>query len=128
MMLLLTCAVTACGHDAGEQGGEVALSRLQQKEHFHEGVDLGRAVTVRGTVHRVDGPNSFEIAGSNPNNDPVLVVSDRPVRVTADQPVEVRGTVGQLHRSKPSDMEPYIQQRLYDKRTTSSYLYHASIR
>lgn len=120
--------VAGCGQEApGSPDGEVPLSRLQAKQHFHEGSYLGRPVTVHGTVREVRNERTFKLAGANPDNESVQVVTDRPVRVAAGQVVRVRATVGQLHRSAPSDKEPYIQQDLYDERATAPYLYHAAL-
>ncbi|MFL6148071.1 MAG: hypothetical protein ACJ72I_11355 [Pseudonocardiaceae bacterium] len=127
--LVVVPLVAACGSGAGPAGAQrgVTVSDLQHKEYFYQGEYLGRPVTVSAKVSDVLAPRMFELSGGDFGDKKLLVVTDRPVTVSEDEVVRVTGTVGQLHTSIPSEREPYIQEQLYARHDTQSYLYHATV-
>jgi hypothetical protein len=95
---LVVVPLAACGGGPTAQPQRgVTISDLQHKEYFYQGDYLGWTIT------------------------------DQPAEVTKDEAVRVTGTVGQLHRSMPSEGVPYIQRELYTRHDTDAYLYHATI-
>jgi hypothetical protein len=126
--LLVAPMATACGSDdtAGPDRG-VTVSDLQKEEYFFEGDYLGRTVTVTARVAEVPEPDSFELSGGDFGDATLLVSTGDPVEVTKGEVVRVTGTVGQFHESFPVQGVPYIQESLYSKHATESYLYDASV-
>ena len=105
----------------------LTISDLQHKEYFYQGDYLGRTITVSARVDDVLAPRVFELSDHQHREDKLLVVTDQPVEVAKDAAVRVMGTVGQLHRSVPSEGVPHIQRELYIRHDTDAYLYHATI-
>lgn len=118
----------ACGggETAGSERG-VTVDDLQQEEYFYQGEHLGRTVTVSAAVSEVLGPRWFELSGGDFGDDTLLVTTGQPVEVANGEVVRVTGTVGQLHRSVPSERVPYLQMSLYAKYETEAYLYGATV-
>jgi hypothetical protein len=125
---LVVVPLAACGGGpiAQSQRG-VTISDLQHKEYFYQGDYLGRTITVSARVDDVLAPRVFELSDDPYRGEKLLVVTDQPAEVSKDEAVRVTGTVGQLHRSMPSEGVPYIQRELYTRHDTDAYLYHATI-
>ncbi len=123
----LVVVAAACGgrDTAGDQRA-VTVSDLQQKQYFYQGQYLGRVVTVSAAVSGVSGPRVFTLSGGD-SGEETLVVTAQPAGVAMGQLVRVTGTVGQLHRSAPSQGAPYLQADLYPKYETQAYLYAATV-
>ncbi len=119
--------VAACGGDTVAPNQSVTVDDLQGEQHFYEGKYLGRTVAVSAEVSAVHGPSSFELSGGDFGDEELLVVTTRPVEVVRDSAVRVTGTVGQLHRSDPSQQVPYVQRGLYTEHQTEAYLYDATV-
>ena len=124
---LAVVPLAACGGGPTAQAQRGAtISDLQHKQYFYQGDYLGRTITVSGRVDDVLAPRVFELSDEH-RGDKLLVVTDQPVEVSKDEAVRVTGTVGQLHRSVPSERVPYFQQDLYTRHETDAYLYNATI-
>ncbi|MBV8996682.1 MAG: hypothetical protein JO287_23930, partial [Pseudonocardiales bacterium] len=108
---VVVVALVACsgGPTAQPQRG-VTISDLQHKQYFYQGDYLGRTITVSARVDDVLAPRVFELSDDDYRGEKLLVVTDQPVEVAKDEAVRVTGTVGQLHRSVPSERVPYFQQ------------------
>jgi CTP synthase (UTP-ammonia lyase) len=127
--LVVVPLMAACGNGADTAGAQrgVTVSDLLHKEYFYQGDYLGRTVTVSAKVSDVLAPQVFELSDGDFRGKKLLVVTDQPVGVSDDEVVRVTGTVGQLHTAVPSEREPYIQEELYARHNTESYLYHATV-
>jgi hypothetical protein len=125
---LVVVTMAACGGrpTAQPQRG-ITISDLQHKQYFYQGDYLGRTITISARVDDVLAPRVFELSDDHYPGEKLLVVTDQPVEVSKDEAIWVTGTVGQLHRSAPSERVPYVQQDLYARHETDSYLYHATI-
>ena len=124
-LVVVPLAARGGGPTAQAQRG-ATISDLQHKQYFYQGDYLGRTITVSGRVDDVLAPRVFELSDEH-RGDKLLVVTDQPVEASKDEAVRVTGTVGQLHRSAPSERVPYFQQDLYTRHETDAYLYHATI-
>jgi hypothetical protein len=125
---LVVVPLAACGGGTTPQAQRaVTVSDLQHKAYFYQGSNLGRTITVSARVDDVLAPRVFELSDDHYRDEKLLVVTDQPVDVSKNETLRVTGTVGQLHRSVPSERVPYIQQDLYTRQETDAYLYHATI-
>lgn len=120
---VLALVVAGCG---GQSGPELGVADLQQQQYFYEGRDLGQRFVVRARVAEVHSPDHFELADAE-SSARLPVVARHPVHVVAGEPVRVVATVGQLRHWTPSEQLPYIQDDLYSKRQTETYLYDADV-
>ncbi len=127
--LVVVPLVAGCGNAAAPAGEQrsVTVNDLLQGQYFYQGDHLGRTVTVSAKVFDVPAPRVLELSGDDFRGKKLLVVTDQPVGVSKDEMVRVTGTVGQLHTAVPSEREPYIQEELYARHNTESYLYHATV-
>lgn len=125
---LVVVPLAGCGGGSTTQAQQVVtVSDLQHKAYFYQGNYLGRTITVSARVDDVLAPRVFELSDEHYRDEKLLVVTDQPVDVSKNETLRVTGTVGQLHRSVPSERVPYVQQDLYTRQETDAYLYHATI-
>ena len=124
---MAAAVLAACsgGNTAGSQQG-VTVTEIQKPAYFYEGDYLGEVVTVSAAVAEVRSERLFELSGGA-GDSTLTVMTRQPVDLQRNQVVQVTGTVGQLHRSS-SNRVPYIQEPLYSKANTESYLYDAVVR
>lgn len=128
--MLLTLAASGCGAGTGTAGGpapSVTVDELQAKQYFYNGEYLGRPVTVSSRVTGTPRPGELRLAGDEPDDPPLTVLTAEPVTIRPGTPLRVTGTVGQLHTSFPSDTVPYVQRPLYARYDTEPYLYDATL-
>jgi hypothetical protein len=136
VVLIVMLLVAGCGgvvrgaadHGAAGGGtapsGELTVDELREPQFFYQGDRLGQRVTVHGEVADVAGPGVLDLAGMGGT---LTVMTRGPVTAASGATVTVTGTVGQLHTTQPSDRVPYIQNDLYAKATTETYLFDATI-
>lgn len=124
---LVVVPLAACGSPTTQPQRGVTIRNLQHKSYFYQGDYLARTITVSARVDDVLSPRVFELSDEDYRAEKLLVVTDQPVEVSKDEAVRVTGTVGQLHRTVPSEGVPYIQRELYARQDTDAYLYHATV-
>lgn len=123
-MVLLSVPSAGCaGSDRVRSVADVAADAP-----FFSARALGQTVNARGLVVAVPGPRTLVLSpDADPRGISLLVVTAEPTTVAVGRQVTVTGTVGQLHVAPAEDGLPYLQQELYARSKTHTYLYDARL-